>query len=124
MESYRRHLHVIQPKLPESARDFARYGFHDAEVCETHFGKKELSFLLNLRGCFSEMPQPCARVSFHGVREYSRDLPRVGECWLYDELHLDGESGFSLHVFFERTDFHIAADEVDLQFLPQLSMSR
>jgi hypothetical protein len=111
---YRIHFKSIAGKLPSSAREFAKYSFHDAELLETHFGQATLSFLLDTRGCFT-ISTPRARLTFEGVHDYSQTLPRKDEWWLYEELHL-AESGFSLHVLFDETDFQITAERVFVEF--------
>jgi hypothetical protein len=114
IDLYNAHFKAIMANLPGSARKFAEYDFHDAQLLETHFGKKTLNFLLDTSGCFG-ISQPRARVSLEGVDDYSQKLPRAGEWWLYSELHL-AEKGFSLHILFDKTDFRVSTEQIYAEF--------
>jgi hypothetical protein len=109
---YKKYFRLIQPFLPASALAFSKLPLHDCELLGCHWQKGKLSMALDTAGAFTRFPRRYLKVTFSGVREKPKRLPRKGEWWYADEFHLGSRTKFVLHVSFTSTDIEIPADEI------------
>ena len=89
-EEYRKHLRVVEPKLPVSAREFLRdYNMHDAHLIAHEVGKEDdtLSLLFQLDGTESglQLTYWLRRAKSTFILPERKKGPLEVE-WLYDEL--------------------------------------
>lgn len=57
------------------------------------------------------------RLAFVGVKNRIRTRGLLGQWWLYEEAHLSSRAGFALHVFFDKTEVEIEADDLKISKL-------
>ena len=113
---YKKYFRLIRPFLPRSAIRFSEFCFHDCEIVECYWREQKMYLILDTAGAVCPLPGRYAYITFSGVRQKPKSMPRKKEWWDSNEFHLGSRSKFCLHVMFTKTDMEIPADEIRLRF--------
>jgi hypothetical protein len=123
-EQYKRYLNTIRAMLPESVQRFTEVILHDSKIVmieEISMGG--ISILLNTT-VVPWVDGHRFKIDLRGIH-HSRGLQEaVGNHWLYEEFHLFKQSAFELNVLCDKTEFEIAADNLEFDAHPDLSLSQ
>jgi Protein of unknown function (DUF4085) len=117
-EIYTRYFDVIAPLLPASLRRLHVEGLHDGRIRVASLQDHELVLRIDANNALSGFRGRQVHLRFRGVRGRPKIGKLVGQWWLYHEAHLSSRARFSLHVFFDRSDLEVEADELIIKLLP------
>lgn len=114
---YKKYFKLISPLLPKSVIKANDISLHDCRVRSVVCDNDQISFTLDTASAVALSPHYTAVVSFKGVKNKVPVSKLNGAWWLYDEVHLSHSSRFAYHIFLDRIDLEVYADEFSIKFI-------
>lgn len=116
VQEYSESLRLVQGRLPTAAVALAEETFHDAIVeAVERPGSSVVRVVLNAdRNPWGYRGRLALR--FEGVVTATFQEPKVGDCWLYEEVHVD-PAGFAYRVLLRASELYVEAFGVEIETL-------
>ena len=114
---YRQYLKVIKPLLPTNIVKWEDISLHDCRVCDAIRNKTQIQFVLDTENAIGLAPDYTVLICFKGVKNKVGLTGLRGAWWLYDEVHLSHISRFAYHIFLDRKDLEVYADDFSLKLI-------
>ena len=111
-ERYLTHINALRFHLPKSMQEFCDISLHDGIVEAVSQAGDEIHLSIDGSDCLEfECP---LQLIFREVKLVQGIEDITGDWWLYEEVHPSGVASFEYHVLLERSEFVVAADDVEL----------
>ena len=113
LKVYRQYFNIIFKFLPKNLRKLERYSFHDCEIKSVKESKSNIVFILDTSNSVGFSPNYKIILKFKGIKNNPQVKKIIGQYWLYDEVHLSAEAAFDYHIFLDKEDIVISANDVE-----------